>query len=410
MIQLTKISETASKITLGWSPVPGAIGYRFQSALQAPKWSHTWDATRSQATFGKAAWYKVEALGLADSGEYPAAAPAPWQGPITINEGGVKSGSWSASGSTPAVTINTDEPVTLSNFRVRNFDGGDLIKGVNWRIPDLTLERGLAYGSTGRLFDAEGCRRISVSNCTIEGTSGMKMAHVEAGCQILVTRNKQRNIQGAPNYLSAFFKVAEVQTATVEVCWNEIINEYDLSHPEDIISLFKSAHCKVHDNYIQHNSTPGNAYNTSSQGTITLDYPDNVGPLVHHNEVYDNQLVDTVNGVLIPAKAHDNFVHHNRVIQDGKLPNGQQMGNGYSCMSILATAGPNNHMHDNVVGFVNRDGQRMDWWPMDGAPEGAAAEIAKNVTLPNPITAAMEAAEWTLWQQKLAANGVTVGA
>lgn len=74
-LTLTKLSETASKITLGWTPVAGAIGYRFQSATTTPKWSHTWDATRSEVTFSKAAWYKVEALAVKDAGQYPAAEP-----------------------------------------------------------------------------------------------------------------------------------------------------------------------------------------------------------------------------------------------------------------------------------------------------------------------------------------------
>ena len=77
MLTLTKISETASKITLGWTPVPGAIGYRFQTSTSAPRWSHTWDATRSQVTFSKADWYKVEALGVEQAGEYPSADPPP---------------------------------------------------------------------------------------------------------------------------------------------------------------------------------------------------------------------------------------------------------------------------------------------------------------------------------------------
>lgn len=69
-LPLTKISETASKITLGWTPVPGAIGYRFQSAASL-KWSHTWDPTRDSVTFSKAAWYKVEALMVGATGDYP---------------------------------------------------------------------------------------------------------------------------------------------------------------------------------------------------------------------------------------------------------------------------------------------------------------------------------------------------
>lgn len=84
MIALTKLSETATKITLGWTPVPGAIGYRFQSASSL-KWSHTWDPNRSQVQFSKAAWYKVEALGVEDAGQYPSA-PEPQPGDLLFPE------------------------------------------------------------------------------------------------------------------------------------------------------------------------------------------------------------------------------------------------------------------------------------------------------------------------------------
>ena len=47
---------------------------------------------------------------------------------------------------------------------------------------------------------------------------------------------------------------------------------------------------------------------------------------------------------------------------------------------------------------------------MDGAPNGAEAEIARNTTLPNPITRAAEQNEWSLWLSKLSANNITVGA
>jgi hypothetical protein len=139
--------------------------------------------------------------------------PGPWQGPITITQGGTYTGSWSASGSTPAVTISTADPVTIVGSRIRNLDGGDLIKGVNWQIPRLTMERTFLYGGTGRVFDAEGCQQVTVRNCTIDKTSGMKIV-TSAAATILITRNKQRNIQGAPGYLSAFFKVAESSTST----------------------------------------------------------------------------------------------------------------------------------------------------------------------------------------------------
>jgi hypothetical protein len=76
-LTLTKLSETSSKITLGWTPVAGAIGYRFQSSAQVPKWSHTWDGSKSEVTFAKAEWYRVEALGMEAEGVYPSVVPPP---------------------------------------------------------------------------------------------------------------------------------------------------------------------------------------------------------------------------------------------------------------------------------------------------------------------------------------------
>jgi hypothetical protein len=76
-IQLTKLSEDATTLTLGWSPVPGSVGYRFTAEKQA-KPSHTWDASRSSVKFAKgSAWYKVEALGVEAEGSYPPVAPPP---------------------------------------------------------------------------------------------------------------------------------------------------------------------------------------------------------------------------------------------------------------------------------------------------------------------------------------------
>jgi hypothetical protein len=74
MLTLTKISETQTTITLGWTPIP-CEGYRFTAEKQV-KPSHSWDASRSSVRFSKgSAWYKVEALGIEDEGVYPPVAP-----------------------------------------------------------------------------------------------------------------------------------------------------------------------------------------------------------------------------------------------------------------------------------------------------------------------------------------------
>lgn len=76
-LPLTKLAETATTITLGWTPI-GDRGYRFTREKANGKFSSTWDSTVKQATFSKdSAWYKVEALGLAASGQYPSVTPPP---------------------------------------------------------------------------------------------------------------------------------------------------------------------------------------------------------------------------------------------------------------------------------------------------------------------------------------------
>lgn len=85
VIDLTKLAETDTTLTLGWSPVP-CTGYRF-SAEKQTKPSHTWDAARSSVRFAKgSAWYRVEALGVAAVGEYlPSPQPVPPGGDLVWN-------------------------------------------------------------------------------------------------------------------------------------------------------------------------------------------------------------------------------------------------------------------------------------------------------------------------------------
>ena len=91
-MNLTKLSETATTITLGWTPVPGCVGYRFTAEKQA-KPSHTWDPARASVRFAKgSAWYKVGALGVAEQGTYPSIAPEPpatlpvWNGDLSTGD------------------------------------------------------------------------------------------------------------------------------------------------------------------------------------------------------------------------------------------------------------------------------------------------------------------------------------
>jgi hypothetical protein len=79
-MDVRKISEDKSSLTLGWDPVPGVDGYRFWSAGVLR--SRTCDPKRSSVKFSKGQEpYVVEAVVFTgqDSGSYPPNAPPPVQ-------------------------------------------------------------------------------------------------------------------------------------------------------------------------------------------------------------------------------------------------------------------------------------------------------------------------------------------
>lgn len=81
MIALTVVSETATTLTVGWTPVVGAAGYEF--LLDGTRVSNTWDATRATVKFGKPDagehTYSVIVLGKTDEGDliWPPVTPPP---------------------------------------------------------------------------------------------------------------------------------------------------------------------------------------------------------------------------------------------------------------------------------------------------------------------------------------------
>jgi hypothetical protein len=327
-------------------------------------------------------------------------------GPIVITKGGVYTGNWvSTSPSTPAVLIATSETVSIVGSVVVNVAGGTLIESPYDVPADLTITRSTAMGGNGRFVNAENFKSIAIRNCTIINTGGIKLVGGVEGSSVVVTRNRQRNVQRGPGGGDRqFIQFAKVTTATIDVSWNEVVNTYGNSDPEDLVSVYHSAHARVHDNYFQHQSKPGNAYNTSSQNGITIEGDS------FDNEVWNNQVVDGLGiGVFAADGAHDNYIHDNRIVQDGFLPDGKtRIGNGYRALRIRP-GGANNHAHGNVVGYMNRDGDRRDGL-LDGAPEGNEREWSNNRHLRRPITSKTELNESRIWRTRLAAHGIRVGA
>lgn len=69
-LPLTVLSETATTVTVGWTPPAGAVGYRFRR--NGGKWSHTWDGSLSSTRFAKPYdKIEVEALSVLYRGDLP---------------------------------------------------------------------------------------------------------------------------------------------------------------------------------------------------------------------------------------------------------------------------------------------------------------------------------------------------
>jgi len=84
-LTLAKVDEDATTITLGWAPVAGSAGYRFESSLTTKR-PHTWDPARSTVRFLKGGTYKVVALLPGPEGTYPP--PPPVEGTVFVATNG----------------------------------------------------------------------------------------------------------------------------------------------------------------------------------------------------------------------------------------------------------------------------------------------------------------------------------
>src|SRR5262249_8199285 len=173
----------------------------------------------------------------------------------------------------------------------------------------------------------------------------------------------------------------------------------------------------IHDNYIQGGYTvqPWNSsYGYSGGGILLGDGSpaaaarDGVGVSAYVS-AFNNQVVSTTNYGIAIAAGHDIQFYNNRIVSSGLLPDGRVIAEQNVGAYIWDSYGAgssyfyNNSGHDNLIGWVKADGSRNDWWVPN------ASSWTNNVHWPGSITLATEAAEFTDWQNKLAAAGVVIG-
>ncbi|MBF9236267.1 hypothetical protein I2I05_02555 [Hymenobacter sp. BT683] len=380
-----------------------------------------------------------------------------YQGPITITQGGAYTGNYrSTSSATPAVTIATSAPVTLLNCVL--VGPGDLIQA-NGAPADLTILHCRAYGTVptrsnrgrGRFVAATNARNIRAEHNYLEHTTGFTIYRFSgdgsANQTVRILRNRVRNVDGRTRnggtQIANFVGLNTVRNLPgIEIAWNQVINEPNLSSVEDNINLYNSggtaqSPARVHDNYVQGaypfpataatftgtgmttDGTPVPAVSqikasqmTATQATALL--MTNRRMTTAFVNAYNNQFVSTCNAAMNIAAGHDIHYYNNRLVTSARLPDGTALRavhaatavfNGTQASSAIFF---NNTVRNNTIGYRN-PAYSIPYPGRHDLSNGACATCTGTVHLPNPITLATEQNELALWQQKLIRNRVKIG-
>jgi chitinase len=357
-----------------------------------------------------------------------------YQGPITITSGGTYTGNYrSNDSSVPAIVVATSAPVTIQNSII--VSAGDLIQANTGTSAHITVLNSQGYGTTptqggrthGRFIAATNALNIRAENNYLEHTAGFTIyqfsGNGSASQTVTILRNKVKDIDGRD--INGDWNIANFvglntvrNVANIEIAWNEVINEPNLSSVEDNINFYNSGGtaqsiARVHDNYIQGAyPIPANGSTFSGTGMTTDGTYTTQGP--QYLDSYNNQFISTCNAAMNIASGHDIHYYNNRMITSGLLPDGSRLNATWAGTAVFDGNGSgssifyNNSIDNNTIGFVSWGGSSPYQDRRDLSP-GACATCSGNTHLPNTITLQMEAAEFTSWQQKLSQNGITIG-
>ncbi len=338
-----------------------------------------------------------------------------------ITRGGTYSGEYvSDDPSLAVISVETSDPVIIEGSMLRG--RGNLIVS-HYHHADVTIRNCVGSGA-GRFAHVEGFNRVTIEHCRLDGTRGIYLLDYAGDRSprqsIRVAANQARNIDGrrqdGKQDLVQFLQLDKIRhVAGVDILFNEVINEPVKSCVEDNISIYlssgtKESPIKIHDNFIRGAYPSDPLAKGYSGGGIMLG--DGVGKTADDDaqfvEAFANQVLDTTNYGIAISAGHDCTMYHNRIVSAGVLADGtkipaQNVG-AYIWDSYKAGKQHffNNRGHDNVIGWINKDG-RNDWWRPD------AAAWDNNQNWPGPITSSVYDEEWNRWQQKLKSAGISVG-
>jgi hypothetical protein len=340
--------------------------------------------------------------------------PPPVSGPITISAGGTYTGNWKSTTAQPAVTISTNQPVIIEGSFIENTDAGinSHLLSQAGSAAQVTVRSTKFTGPVngyGRAIRGENFKSWLIENCDFTRTGGIYFLIPGAAPSVIVRRNKARNIQGQDSSaLRQFLQLNGVQGGAGLAEWNEIINTFGQSVTEDIFSVFNSSNIEIRNNYVEGGYPVSATARHRGTGILLADVNGN------NNSAHGNHIVGVTNlGIGITAGVN-NHIYDNRVISDGKLPDGTPLtgaNNGIVCWNAYGTSMSNNTVYDNYIGAMHSGSPmyRNDFWCPAANNNVETANTYAYGNHSTPITNADELAERPIWNAKVAAAGVTIG-
>jgi len=391
-----------------------------------------------QANYGKTGGTPVASGGIMPASTQPPS-NLTWSGPLVITKGGTYTGNWqSTKAGTPAVSIETSQPVTIINANIQS--RGVLIDSevdhANLTIKNThgwALNPNVSGVSPGRFLYAVKFDNLDVENNTMVGTSGIEMGYYEGNGTtsntVKVLKNNALNIDGrwsdgnggfqtgpdANDYVQFAQFNQSFNMVGAEIAWNQVVNQPGQSRPEDTISVFESSGTSsspilIHDNYIQgaYAAAPATDSSYGGGGIMLSDGSTGSASTATGNvSAYNNIIVSTSNYGIAISSGHNNTIYNNTIISSGLLPNGQKIAAEnvgiYVWNYINDPNWANNYEYGNTIGWMGPNGRNDKWIPN-------SSNAGTDIALSGSITLTVEQSYYNVWATKVRTAGYTIGA
>ncbi len=367
-----------------------------------------------------------------------------WQPPVVIRRGGSYSGHWySESADTPAVVIETSDPVVLEDCQIRSRSAlirvtrpGAKVTVRNCHAVALNPEsHGIAHG---RFLTASKPDSIVIERNLIEDSAGIQIDGAGMPSRRISIRfNRVRNIvgklsNGMKGYIESgqysdrnstvqvqFVRLNRVLSSAVEIAWNEVINDPDRSRVEDNVAIVNSrgggssTPIRIHNNFIRGGFPFPSWLSSYSGGGIVIDGSgQKESELSAYVQITDNQIISTSNYGIGISSGYETLVTRNRVLGANRLTPGVRTPSANVGIYVRDYYGlrnrglfRNHKVSGNVVGWHRADGQRNDEALLDCEPSSCLDVVRWS----EDITLGDESDEYRRWQKKLRTQRVALG-